>query len=657
MRLRKLRHRFAVASSLGAAALTATLMLSGGAASASGLPIPPIPTFNQYPNWLTANGQMSNIDHSEGSDTTLFMMQNIGDLYTAQAGLYGCTPVGSGSAQNQDCNTATNTNVAQTDIVDNYDSSEILNGVNDIGSTNGQKELCGTIQHPVGEAVDFSRSSKPQAGVCSDEVQLGYAKDSVPLVDFQTIDPEAVGTATGYNAIGSFTSYNPANGNTVTTPFPSGGIGPVAAGWLPGDPFNCVPDTASSGTFCSGVPFSNVAGGSTSGATSIPFRLYCQEGPSATPNESQITDWGQLTNLNANGPGNGGNPQTIGNGAPIGVPIRIIGVNQGSGTAATWNTFANSGVSNGTCGASGTYDATAASGQNPLVNQGFAGNTEIAVENNASQIGDLANANWPNDPADQAVDIATSLYFISLGVYDTNPNAQQASVEPGTGTVPTGVPTSYVASILSENSVTPSVPHELSNTYPTSRTLFNIYRTSTVRASTAGFLNWICDTNPIQASGPNAGQPSPQPGQVQKGKDLVSGGNFDDLLTTAITSTYGFGRLTDGSPEVAVSKLTPADGIANPNESCDAQLPSSTTVTGGSTTITATAAIPSTIQVGWKVSSEIGDTVGIPSGDTISAISGNTITLATAATGTGSANEIVYFPGHPPVLGVSDPNS
>ncbi len=656
MRIRKLRHRFAVASSLGAAALTATLMLSGGAASASGLPIPPIPTFNQYPNWLTSTGQMSNLDHSEGSDTTLYMMQTIGDLYTAQAGLYGCTPVGSGSTQNQVCNTATNTNVAQTDIIDNYDSNEILAGVNDIGSTNGQKELCGSIPHPVGSTVDFARSSKPQGGVCSGEVQLGYAKDSVPLVDFQTIDPEAVGTPTGYNAIGSFTSYDPANGNSVVTAFPSGGIGPVAAGWLPGDPFNCVP-AGQSGTACSGVAFSNITGGSTSGATSIPFRLYCQEGPSATPNTSQITDWGQLTNLNANGPGNGGVAKTVGSGAPIGVPIRIIGVNQGSGTNATWSTFASSGVSNSTCGASATYDATAASGQNPLVSQGFAGNTEIAVENNASQIGDLAAANWPNDPADQAVDIATSLYFISLGVYDTNTNAQQASLTPGTGTVPGGVPTSYLATPMNENNVKPTVTNELSNTYPTSRTLFNIYLASSVRASTGGFLNWMCDTNPTQASGPNAGQPSPQPGLVQKGRDIVSGGNFDDLITQAITGTYGFGRLTDATPEVPVVKLTPSDGIANPNASCAAQLPSSTTVTGGSSTITAAAAIPPTVQVGWKVSTEIGDTVGIPSGDTISSISGNTITLVSPATGSGSANEIVYFPGHPPVLGVTDPTS
>ena len=77
-----------------------------------------------------------------------------------------------------------------------------------------------------------------------------------------------------------------------------------------------------------------------------------------------------------------------------------------------------------------------------------------------------------------------------------------------------------------------------------SRTLFNIYRTDTVRASTAGFLNWICDSN----------------SSIKKGTDHVDGGNFDTDLTNTINGTYGFSRVSDLTQEVATT--TPADNVA-----------------------------------------------------------------------------------------------
>ena len=54
-----------------------------------------------------------------------------------------------------------------------------------------------------------------------------------------------------------------------------------------------------------------------------------------------------------------------------------------------------------------------------------------SLENDANQIGDFANANWPSDAADQAMDIATSLYSMSFGAYGTNPNAEVTSIETG----------------------------------------------------------------------------------------------------------------------------------------------------------------------------------------------------------------------------------
>jgi hypothetical protein len=69
----------------------------------------------------------------------------------------------------------------------------------------------------------------------------------------------------------------------------------------------------------------------------------------------------------------------------------------------------------------------------------------------------------------------------------------------------------------------------MENTYPTARTLYNIYRTSTVRGSTADYLDWICDANT----------------NFTKGTDLYTGKNYDTEITTAINTTYGFIRLSD----------------------------------------------------------------------------------------------------------------
>jgi len=650
MRPRKLRNRFAVATSLGAAAMSAVLMLGvgmAGTASAAGPSIPAFPNFGAYPNWLPANDQISNVDHSEGSDTTLFMMQSISDLY-AQAGLFpfSCQP----TTNNQDCltpaaNSGNNPNNTQSDVNDNFAATEELQGVNDVGSGNGQGELCGTIGTPVNTTVDYSRSSKP-FGVAGCAGQgLGYAKDSVPAVDFQTIDPQEYGTASGYIGT-SFPSYDYNTGATVMTPFPSGGIGPVAAGWLPGDPFNCAANpnypTPTAGD-CSGKPFSDVdntptPGSGLGGASSLAYRLWCQHGSSATAGESQITDWGQLTNLTGS--------EVPGQGAPIGVPIRIIGVNSGSGTAATFNNFAKSGIGSGNCTATSNYNENAASGANPEVGQGPGpGNLEIALENDANQIGDFAEADWPSsDPADQVVDIATSLYFMGLGPYDTNPNAGVTNLE-ATG-VPAGDPTSFTESLMFGNGVQPSIAHERSNAFPTSRTLFNIFRTDKVRASTGGFLNWMCDTN--------------TGGSIPKGTDHVDGGNFDTDLTNIINGQYGFSRNTDTTPELSASAQLTANGVTNPNGTCAAtQTIASGGITNGTTTITLTAAVPSTIQVGWTVTIPAGFSSALPASTTVASVSGSTITLNNApVAGTGSnAPSTLYFPGHPPVLAVTDPNS
>jgi hypothetical protein len=648
MRLRKLRHRLAMASSLAAAGTAAALLL-GSATAQAAVTIPSFPTFGTYPSWLSSTGQVGNTDTSEGSDTTLFMMQSISNTYNSS----GILPFGCQLASDlQHCNLSGNPNVSQSDPLDNFTGTQEVQGTWNVGSGNGQDAICGKIAVPLNTTVDYSRSSKPYSDTCSAQ-QMGYAKDAIAAVDFPNIDPQAYGTASGY--IGkTFISYNSA-GTQVNTAFPSGGIGSVAAGWEPGDPFNCVAnDSGASSNLCSGTPFEEVDNTPISGGnslTSAATRLWCTHGSKSSPDQSQIMDWGQLTNLS---PG-----QVAGQGTPIGVPIRITAVNQGSGTLNGFMNFADGGNGATSCAAKATYDSNGAQGQNPQSPQGLSGNLEIALENNAAQVGDFANANWgSSDAADQAVDIATSLYFISYGVYKTNSVAAVTSIETNPGVVPASLPTSFTSSLLAANGDFPNTGDNRANLYAMSRTLFNIIPTTTVKSSTAGFLNWMCDGG--GASGTGAGAVSPM---QAKGPDRFTGVNYDTDLNNIIQGQYGFSRLSDTSAELPLNQLA-VNGVANPNGTCAAVA----SITGSTTSTITVSSLPAAAALGWTVEIPNGYNLklGVPGSttngfvgdtiDTITAISGNTITLAhSTAAGIGStAPPTLYFPGHPPVTKVTD---
>ncbi len=667
--LRKLKQlrRISAAAVLSLGGLITLLGVTTGVASAvtcptgystsgsSNLCIPNYPTTGVYPNWLTAGTgsndtqSASNIDRAAGSDTTLYMMQDIGDLFN-DAGLYGCNLL---STNNADCQndegTAIEADSATTDTADNFDRTEITNGINNIGSGNGLKQLCGTQAH-TSTTVQFARSSKPAVGAVSGcaIAQAGYAKDSVPAVDFQTLSPGVFGTP-------SYFSTGAGNGQDGTA-WPtanSGKIGAPAAGWLPGNPDNCVPaGSGLTGTACTGTPFTDVDNTPiTPGDTnsSIAYRLWCASNLTGT--DSRIDDWGQLTNLSASGPGNGGVAKTIGNGAPIGVPIHIVGINTGSGTVATFSSFANSdSTSTPGCLGSSDMDVNAAQGADFITPVGTSGNLEIAVENNAAYISNYASADFPNDPADQAVADATSLYAESYGVYESNPNAGQTTLLPGTGSVPAGVPLSYTETPLNENGVAPSIAHERTGTYPTARTLFNAYLPASVNASVGGFINWICDENHF----------------FQKETDLTSGANYDSEITNIINNDFEYSRLNDDLTELA--NTTPGDFFAgaSTNAACDASM----SVTGDGaddvvTNATSTAPLgpdvpsPQAFAVGQVVDST---TAGWPAGVTTVAAtptSGSTTITLTNSGGnpipSGTYN--VYFPGMPPVLAVANANS
>jgi hypothetical protein len=731
-----------------AAALITGVALS--APASAGIPTTPaFPTFGTYPEWLPANYQVNNVDQSEGSDTTLFVMQTISDLYS-QAGIFpfSCALIGSGTGTNQQCETpaelGSNPDTTQSDTVDNFAGSEELQGINDVGSTNGQDELCGTLNAPVNTTVAYARSSKPFGVSGCDGDGFGFAKDSVTAVDFESIDPESYGTPSGYNSIGSFNSYDYTSGDEISTPFPSAGIGDVADGWLPGDPYTCGYNGAAA---CSGTPFTDVDNTATSGTglsaySSVAFRLWCQVGAgsvsttgAAGPGYTQIMDWGDLTNLGPNLEvvglsvnsttsatlqANENFPSTVaggdavtgtdiqsgttvssvsggtltlskaasgtgtvavhittgsalqpGQGLPIGVPLRIIGVNPASGTASTWNNFAKSGGSGycssgpSTGNASGNFDETASSQANPQTGQGYSGNLEIALENDANQIGDFANADWGGSaPADEATDIATSLYYMGNGAYLSNPNASVANLELNSGTTVTG-PTSFEETQLTSNGITAGTVTERNNSYPAARTLFNIVDTQTDTASTGGFLDWLCDGGaPLTINGTLINP------LTAKGTDHIDGGNYDTDLTNVINGQYDYSRLTDTSSELPAASQKTENGVLNQNGTCEA---TQTIATGGiSSGVTAVSIAnlttapanvgTSTIQAGWPVYVPSGYGLTLPSGDTVASVtaptttSAGTITLTEApVSGTGSGNPpTLYFPGHPPVLAVSN---
>ena len=654
----KLRKRLAVVVAVGATVAMATLSLGAGVASASpsdppGGATPVYPQFN--------NGQVEGIRNS-GSDTTVFMMQTISDLYTS-AGLYGCVLNNSVSETLYNTNDQSLSDAAHynyfcgasvnqptTDTADNWNRTEVTTGVDEVGSSGGQAQLCGepdgTATGATPLAIDFSRSSKPADSLSGCALQeTGYAKDGAPAVDFPTIIPGNAGTSTYLAHV---------NGGT-------GLIGSVAEGWLPGNAVN--------GPY-SGTAFTNINnGGGSSTPTSVAYRLWC-----TTTN--QITDWGQLTDLGPNvvvdqvnastssttlslpagetfastiGVGdtlsssnvsglsgltvtanNGatltlsGDPGTttttgtitiatgttaaVGAGQEIGVPVRVVGENPLSGTEATFGKFAASGT--GSC----NPDSNGATDPNPATDTGDNAGAQNLLENNASNIGQTAVAYWPGDPADQALMVSTSLYYESDGVYNTNPHASAVTVNG----------TQYSAVKMQLNGLFPTTTDKFNNTYATARALFNIINQATVRAPTAGFINWLCDGNK----------------QITKATDLTTGVSFDQELTNIIVGQYGFARLTD--TQSTNPTVTPADNQPAPNDTCTAS--ANVNTTSGSTSVTpVSGTFPSSIGVGWTV---VG--TGIPSGTTVTAVSSGSLTLSAAATATGTPS--VTFPNHPPIL-------
>jgi hypothetical protein len=707
----RLRTHVARAASIGIAAMAASLIVGTGVASA-GIPSdPPGGATPQAPHFY--NGNVENIRNS-GSDTTFFMMQKIGDLYTG-LGLYGCTlasgtgtGVGSGtyntndqtnenSGSNNEFYCAANDNAATTDVNDNWDRTEVTEGVDDVGSSAGQEQLCGSSSLDSPYTVDFARSSKPAGSYCSDLVETGYAKDGVPILDY-TVNPSVYGTST----IAPYSSIN------------GGNVGPVALGWEPGDQL--------SGPY-SGQPVKDISNQDNGGGFgSTAYRIWCAS-TSATGSDAQINDWGQLTNLGStitathlvvtafsttinagtgtgatgvpsgvtvgmgvegNGiqggtkvtavtPGPSGTgtvtvtpaPQVGGNetvtftqhpegsGTPVGIPIRPMAVNPSSGTESTFALFANSGE--GTAGGcTSSMNSNSLGDPNPATAP-TKNSAHVALENNSDQLDQFAAVDFPNDAVDQAIEVATTLYIESNGVYGTNPYAAASTICSDGVTPPCpslADTTSFAGNKINEDGVQPISANLLSGLYPTARTLFNIYRTGSVRASTAGLINWVCDANV----------------NFQKGLDNTTGINADTELQTLISTTYGFPRLYDESTAPTIHEV-PLDGQDAPNTTCQLKqqvdfdsstdtltLDSSTAATGpGGANANQAGVFPADISTGTQLIDASGDLSGL----TVTGGAGtSTLTLSGDPTGSSpTGGESVLFFGVPPVAAVEAPNS
>ena len=308
-----------------------------------------------------------------------------------------------------------------------------------------------------------------------------------------------------------------------------------------------------------------------------------------------------------------------------------MGINTNSGVESTFASFAESGVASGGCASN--MNTNAASDPNPVTDTGNNGTPHIALQNNSDQVDEFAIGDFPSpDYVDQAIEAATTLYIESNGVYNTNPYAAAATIDG----------TSYSGIKIEENTTSPTTATELTNNYPTAITLFNVWLTNTVRASTGGFMNWVCDSNT----------------NFEKGLDNTTGLNFDAELSTLISTTYGFPRLTDES--AAPAKGTPADGVAAPNTTCAASL--GVTTTSGSDTVTLTAGGNFPVDIANAGGLVGGGNVVITNPDfpagtyVVSGAGTSTLTLSQSATASGSG-VTTTFAGVPAVTAVANSQS
>lgn len=509
----------------------------------------------------------SNQVNIAGSETLEYALETIGSLYN-NAGVFGC-------AQNGDKRTcATPSVVGSTDIYDNFDH-DVVNNVQAVGSAAGVQDLCTAgadgyepsqpspipatwpyYQYPTPEQanegadgipVDLARSSAAQADltahgvtVCADAQQQGFAADAIIVLGF---DPQG-------STAGQLPDTTPVEEVAPSTP----------------------------------IDLSNTGGPGT--ATDTAWRVFCD----AASDPLSITTWDQL--YEAEGIANPPSPDQ---------PIVLQGIQNKSGTGATWYTFSGCGSTNGriptdhlmaendaqqisqyeaqdspdttyplnATGCSASTTPETCTGSTPVVTG--AASSPVTIDNcGGSGAGSgLGTASYGNAPTGKnpgtgltwasneqcvAQMIADSLFPMSYGYYFSHPFTAAVSIPTGAqGTNPDyidltpgtasgdlyevgGSATTIGGAAVSGSDlgqpgtggVTGDPRATPGSGVQTGRDLWLDYLIDHVRASTAAFVNWLCDYNDYISP---------------KALDQETGQPIDNEITAAVQS-WGWQRLS-----------------------------------------------------------------------------------------------------------------
>jgi hypothetical protein len=397
-----------------------------------------------------------------------------------QSSIFGCVYVGTPPWTTCDTTKAVPANQ------DNYDRNEVLNGQG-IGSGGGENELCNPTNGPA--TTDFARmSSAPASPGCgTGEVDYPLARDVVVGMRFVSE---------------SYSASAEANKCTAPNTPVNCVMGPVVKGWKYNDPI--------AGPYTGTAWNGNIS--NSGGTSSLAFRLFCN-----SSNTTPITDWGQLTN----GATNDVNGINLGNGTSIGAPIILYQINPNSGT---FKDFAQ------------TYAGCASRADANLQAQVNNAGDPVMQENNmdqyrvqsASDTGESACTNATNGTIGcdrTAGRMSQTIGFMSYGFYVSN------SYSKSLGNQSRMANSTFAPAFVSVSNV---------GTYPTVRTIRNVYRKDTLRASVAGFLDWISipdTTNTIH------------------GLDYTTGSGYGAEISNTITTRFGFFNLASVSSPIPIGDI------------------------------------------------------------------------------------------------------